>query len=267
MTPEERYLFDVQGFLLVEDVLTPDELAQLNALLDEYELWRTKGTGRFAEIWTNDPEFITVGPLHRWDEPFRRLLDHPRILPYLVELLGPKLRYDHGHALLMHRGSKALRLHGGGTPLQPDSSYIVKDGRIYNGLVAVSFALVDQLPGQGGFAAIPGSHKANFPCPREFISFERTGPWVVHVPARAGSAIVFTEALTHGTWPWTADQERRNLLCKYTPGHLAWAGETPDASPITAEQIGAGDGTYTERQRRLLTPPYVAGRAEVVDSV
>ncbi len=27
-----------------------------------------------------------------------------------------------------------------------------------------------------------------------------------------------TEATTHGTLPWTADHERRNLIVRYTPG-------------------------------------------------
>ena len=35
----ERYLFDLQGYLLIEDVLKPDELADLNRVLDEYDLW------------------------------------------------------------------------------------------------------------------------------------------------------------------------------------------------------------------------------------
>jgi hypothetical protein len=263
MTPEERYLFDVQGFLVIEDVLSREEVGELNRLLDEYDLWRNKGTGRFFELWTNDPHFITVGPVHQWDEPFRRLLDHPKTLPYLEALLGPKLRYDHGHALLMHKGSTHLRLHGGGAPFAPDDYYLVRDGRMFSGLTSVSFALTDAEPGKGGFAAIPGSHKANFPCPPEIIHFERSGPWVVHVPARAGSAILFTEALTHGTWPWQLDTERRTLLYKYAPGHIGWAGDTPDATRITSEASAGTDGGYTDAQRRLLTPPYVAGRPDV----
>jgi hypothetical protein len=266
METEERYLFDVQGFLVIEDALSQNELAELNGFLDQYDLWSNKGTGRFDELWTNDPDFVTVGPVHTWDEPFRRLLDHPRILPYLTQLAGRKFRYDHGHALIMRRGATHLRLHGGGTPYIPDMSYTVRDGIIYNGLVAVQYALTDHLPGQGGFAAIPGSHKANFPCPREFLTFQKTGPWVVHVPAKAGSAIIFTEALTHGTWPWTADYERRVLLYKYMPGHMAWAGETADATPIRLRDAAQQTNGWSPQERRILTPPSVAGRPDVVDA-
>jgi hypothetical protein len=261
LTPEERYLFDLRGYLVLEDVLTEAEVGELNALLDEYDLWESKGTGRFDQIWSNDPSFITVGPVHAWDQPFRRLLDHPRLLPYLLELCGPFFRYDHGHALLMRKGAEHLVLHGGNTPFDPPQYYAFRDGKSYNGLVAVSWALTDSLLGQGGFAAIPGSHKANLPCPQRYIDFEDTDA-IVHVPTRAGSVIIFTEALTHGTWPWKLDNERRGLLYKYAPGHIGIAGtENQDG----AQRVGELDfGEWTEQQLRVLTLPSDSGRVPVL---
>ena len=110
MTSEERYLFDLMGYLIVEDVLTKQELEELNAKLDEYDLWRNLGTGRFNEVWTYEDSYIIVGPLHTWDDPFRRLLDHSKIMPYLLELLGPTFRLDISHAILMKQGGGKLRL-------------------------------------------------------------------------------------------------------------------------------------------------------------
>ncbi len=134
---------------------------------------------------------------------------------------------------------------------------------MHNGLVAVSYALTETLPGMGGFAAIPGSREANCACPKRILSFEETGPWVVQVSARPGSAIIFTEALTHGTWPWTADYERRAMLVKYCPGHIQWTTNTADA-----RHIALPDGEqYTARQRLLLTHPYAAGHADVSTAV
>ena len=38
---------------------------------------------------------------------------------------------------------------------------------------------------------------------------------------KAGDAVIFTEALTHGTLPWTAAHERRLLRYLYSPtSHL-----------------------------------------------
>jgi ectoine hydroxylase-related dioxygenase (phytanoyl-CoA dioxygenase family) len=78
-------------------------------------------------------------------------------------------------------------------------------------------------PGQGGFACIPGSHKANFSCPGDYATFAGNPGCVVEVPQRAGDVIIFTEALTPGAFPWTAAHQRRSVLFKYSPGHLAWA--------------------------------------------
>ena len=34
MTDEERYLFDIQGYMVIDDVLKPAELSALNDMLD-----------------------------------------------------------------------------------------------------------------------------------------------------------------------------------------------------------------------------------------
>ena len=35
MTPEEKFMFDLEGYLVVKNVLTSAELAELNALADQ----------------------------------------------------------------------------------------------------------------------------------------------------------------------------------------------------------------------------------------
>jgi len=250
MDPEEKYLFDLMGFLVLPQVLSRDEVGELNALIDSYDLWRKASSGE-EPAWANDPNFMTVGALHTWDEPFRRLLAHKKVVPYLESLVGPKFRYDHGHALLMRPGATQLGLHGGNAPWDPAQEYRYRDGEMLNGLVVVSFALSDAGADDGGFAVVPGSHKANFAVPPKFILFEKTGPWVLRVPVKAGDAIVFSEACTHGTWPWRAKHERRSLLYKFAPGHSAWASPYP--SPADAPEID-----YPEQARRILDQPYVA---------
>lgn len=248
LTEHERYLFDVRGYLVLEDVLGPDEISEINALVDSYDLWSQAS-------WRNDPNFCSSGRPHVLDEPVRRLIAHPRIVPYLLELCGPKVRYDHGHFLLNRKGAKQLSLHGGSTPWDPAQYYLVRNGTIHNGLVAIAISLVDASAEDGGFACIPGSHKANFPCPPEFRDFEDTSA-IVHVPVRAGSAILFTEALTHGTWPWQSDRERRGIFLKYTPGNNLYEGpDYPTPEPGLE---------YSELERRLLTPPYVWERPDTI---
>ena len=73
---------------------------------------------------------------------------------------------------------------------------------MWNGLMAVCYQLSDVSPGEGGYACIPGSHRANYSCPDDVRRLETHSEWFKNLPMKAGSALVFTEALTHGTLPW-----------------------------------------------------------------
>jgi hypothetical protein len=48
----------------------------------------------------------------------------------------------------------------------------VRNGAIHNALLAVSLVLTPVAEGDGGFAIVPGSHKANFPCPDAMLCYE-----------------------------------------------------------------------------------------------
>ena len=46
MNDDERYLFDLMGYLVVDDILSPDELAELNRLVDRRDPWGTQERGQ-----------------------------------------------------------------------------------------------------------------------------------------------------------------------------------------------------------------------------
>ena len=53
-----------------------------------------------------------------WDEPystpFRKLLVHPKVMPYLEEICGKGYRMDHmPHVSIAHKGADGQNLHGG----------------------------------------------------------------------------------------------------------------------------------------------------------
>lgn len=268
-TEEERYLFDLRGYLVVEDVLGAAQLEELNDRLDGYDLWgQTPGEDLFFDFWKNDERQISAGPLHAWDKPFRDLISHPRMIGYLADFLGPHFRYDHGHAMVMRKGGSPFGLHGGRVPWAPAISYEVIDGQIRSGLLVVQYALGDMGPDDGGFCALPGSHKANFACPAGFEPLTDPGPWIERVALRAGSALIFTEALTHGTLPWAADHERRALFYRYSPGHAAFVGpyredgrERPGGAYPPAD---AAADDWHPLARRILEPPYVHERLDTL---
>lgn len=241
MNEFERYLFDLQGFLVVEDALTTAQLATLNKLLDK----------QIATVDEPGKQWLRFDSLLPLGEPFQDLIDNPRITPYLVELLGSRFRLDHDYVHVIRQGSGPIGaiLHNGGTPFDPCQYYTFKNERMYNGLCAVAYNLTDVNPGEGGFGCIPGSHKSNLPLPDEWQDLEHPHPCVQEISGKAGTAIIFTEALTHGTMPWKGQHERRTLFFKYSPHPSAWARYyyNPDDYP-----------DLTESQRRILKTPGVS---------
>ena len=245
MTDEEIFAFDLEGYLVVRGVLSPEEVAALHAIAVR-----------------RSPRDATAS-LHRtigasaWGGPYQALIDHPKIVPYLVEVLGPKFRLDHDFCVVMRTGGRDQDLHGGVTERNPDHWYRYRDGVIRCGLTVVSFALSAARPGDGGFCCIPGSHKSNFidNVPGDVRSYRRTPHYVVQPALEPGDAIIFTEALIHGTLPWTAEHERVALTYKYGPGHSAWMGSYYDPNRYPG---------LTEQQRRILAPPSVGERPDSV---
>jgi ectoine hydroxylase-related dioxygenase (phytanoyl-CoA dioxygenase family) len=258
MDDKERYLFDLMGYLVVEDVLSAAEVDELNRVLDELDLWSGEGS-KVERRWVYEAEHkVHVGMPYEWHDAFRRVVSHPRIVPYLVELCGPQVRFDHDYVILAKPGGDILSLHGGGAdPYQDVAFYRCRNGRMHNGLIVVSLALGDVAVEDGGFVAVPGSHKSSLPFPDGHRDMDAAGPWLQRVPQKAGSAIIFTEALTHGTARWTADRERRSLLCKYSPGSISWLRDYPGTDYIP-------DAEVSEELRVLLEPPYREGHPAVV---
>jgi ectoine hydroxylase-related dioxygenase (phytanoyl-CoA dioxygenase family) len=245
MNDQERYQFDLQGFLVVDQAIAPAHLAKLNRILD------INLRHRSAESPSATSE--RFDGLLGWGSAYRALIDNPRLRPYLAMLLGPQFRLDHEYAHVIRQGVGPIgtQLHGGGTPYDPCQHYQVVNGQMQSGLVAVAYNLTEVKPGEGGFGCIPGSHKSNFPLPEAWRDLQRPPACAQAVPAPAGSATLFTEALSHGTLPWRGQGDRRTLFFKFSPQHLAWMRRYydldcygPDACP-----------DLTEAQRARLKPP------------
>jgi Phytanoyl-CoA dioxygenase (PhyH) len=265
VTELERYLFDLNGYMVLRNVLSIQEVDDINKVMDRVlPDWHIKAkaghiiTGfdqESAKEENTDPTKNCVGfysgRLLDWGAPIRKLVGHDKILPYLIEMIGPKLRLDHQYAILMRAkpASAGHGMHNGGTPYEPVHSYHFKDGRFFSALTTVSYALTDVPPGGGGFCVIPGSHKCSLPRPRQFWNVADPAECIVHVPLRRGDAVIFTEALTHGAFPWVSEQdgERRAVLFKYCPGYMQWE---------TRSQAPEGEYEWEEHQKYLLRPAY-----------
>lgn len=260
MTDDEKYLFDLTGYLVIPSVLTPEEVVLCNEAIDRH---RDQVRVRLGELSLSGSSTALKGTTGRgdlfgmlgwerpWCEPFRRMLAHPRIVPYLNETLGKGFRMDHWPSLItMEEGAEGFTFHGSSGPgFDPHQYYLFKDGRMHCGLTVVAWQFSDTNPGDGGLCLIPGSHKGNFACPQEMRLYQRYQEFVKQVTCRAGDVAIFTEAVTHGTLPWRARHERRSLLFRFSPGNLAYGKNYDWGSQVPLDEL-------TEEQRAVLEPPY-----------
>ncbi|MXX40149.1 MAG: mitomycin antibiotics/polyketide fumonisin biosynthesis protein [Gemmatimonadetes bacterium] len=257
MDAEQRFAFDTWGFLAVEDAITPEQIADLKTTVD------AKG----PELHSQHADRGGF-----WSQTFVDLLDVPVISEILAEIYGgqrpgelPPFRIDHINVHTHGTFNKNLAggtIHGGnGRLLDPNrphelvTHYFERDpasGTFSNGLVTVAYELEDTVCNGGGFGCLAGSHKGHYPVPEAWIDLSKgVHPMVTRVPARAGTAIIFTEALCHVTLPWTAPSTRTTLFYKYTPCGEAYSGPDNFFSPTDADQWQGID----ERKRAILTPP------------
>lgn len=228
-----QYLLDLQGYLVIENALSSAEVATLNRLIDAQQLPPPGKTERFGSA----PE--GAGFLD-WGKPFCDLLDHPVLMPILRFQLGDCFRLDRLYGMYMDAGMPRGQLHAdyGATArnvnVQPGEYFPFRDNQVYNGFVVVTWNLADAGPDHGGFCCIPGSHKSHYKLPRSIYDNPETCPAVIIPEAPAGSIVLFTEALTHGTAAWRGPHQRRALLYKYCVSHVVWTSKRV-ALPATTE--------------------------------
>ncbi|MEE2659180.1 MAG: phytanoyl-CoA dioxygenase family protein [Candidatus Latescibacterota bacterium] len=228
MTNAENYLMDVHGYLVIEAALSQDEVATANAAIDRHAhevsirpndlahesdaLRGTTGRGDLAGALSWNPPDC---------DPFREMMVHPRITPYLEALLGTGFHLEGIQILTMDEGAEGFWFHEGGEPIDRSRSYLYRNGRMYSTMTNIAVQLTDVGSGDGGFACLPGSHKANFACPDDIRLYESHHDRIVQIPAKAGDAILFVECLMHGALPWRASHQRRTVILRYNNGVTA----------------------------------------------
>jgi ectoine hydroxylase-related dioxygenase (phytanoyl-CoA dioxygenase family) len=249
MNEEERYLFDLQGYLVLRNVISPEHLEQLNAAVARIEAMEESEYPGNAHLNNpRTPSHLYITDILEFGEVFHPLIDHAEVLPRVAAMIGGPYRLNHAY-LISRWGGGFTHFHLGNAPVAPCCQFRFADGRFYCTLVKVVFPLLDCGPEDGCFAVIPGSHKSNVPKP--YGGHPDEIPCKVAVPARAGDAIIFTEALTHGSMVNTSGRPRRTLYYAYS---VKWMSDWNDGPQVFtfSEELRE---SVTPRQRELIAPP------------
>lgn len=222
MTREQRYLFDLNGYLHLKGALSEEELSSARAAVESYlrtpEEELPEGFGsKNGRIFEN---------AFAWDKSLESLVFHPSFWPIVKEFTRGKPRLMRGSMLVnmpfddeVHAG----RFHCAREDFGWFSTrYECRDGKIFCDDFVIFPYFYDVNPGDGGLAVLPGSHKSNFDRPESLFNngyLEQGLPeYAVNVTPKAGDIVIISELLTHGALPWTPeDRNRVVLILRYGP--------------------------------------------------
>jgi hypothetical protein len=235
MTEMERYLFDLNGFVILRKAIPETVLRALNASLDgmmdmKPGEWRGHVHGHF---FSSASEGLNLQQIYEAGEPWEYLIDSPAWFEHVKCFIGGESSFDCTHGPLFIdenfasiRGpGEAIGIHSGPVPWVKRCQFHVHNQRFNCGQVNVLMALNDIGPGDGATVVIPASHKSNFVHPEiakyamktdEAASCDGiTGGMEVHL--EAGDALLFVDAICHGSARRVNPGQRRIAVYRYGP--------------------------------------------------
>lgn len=243
MTDLERYLFDLNGYIILRNAIPAEVLKGLNASLDDLKdtkpgEWRGHVHGH---VFSSATEGLNLQQIYEGGEPWEFLIDNPAWIDHVKCFVGGEGTFDYTHGPLFIdenfaniRGpGEAIGVHSGPVPWIKRCQFHVHNQKFNCGQVNVLMALNDIGPGDGATIVIPGSHKSNFEHP-EFKKHQHpdltkdrmdtgvvasgdgiTGGIEAHL--NAGDALVFVDAICHGSARRINEGKRRTAVYRYGP--------------------------------------------------
>ena len=198
---------DIEGYVVVPDLLSAEEIAHLKNLVEPMETiaadYSDKQRGRRN--------------IH-WDHPdLAGLIAHPPTVRFLEQVIGADIIFHGAVYALSKPGHPGISLHTDG---QPYGSQIFGYAGSCPVQVRVLYYLDDLTPDVSPFTVLPRSHLSLHADANPYTRY--TGhPEQVAVSAKAGSAVFLNHRCFHGNGPNVGNRDRTLLAYLYRP---AWAG-------------------------------------------
>ena len=257
MTPEQRYLFDVTGYLHLKNVICGEELKAAQEAADTYI---NASPDELPSGFDSSGKHLPNG--FAFSRALEALTMHPASWPVIKELTDNKPQLFRGTMIAdragMSESEEALRLHCAREDYGRDRNcFENRNGKIYCDDFVVFPYLTDVHPGDGGLLVIPGSHKAEYDRPEHIFNngtiddVDNIPQGVENITPKAGDIVIISELLTHGALPWKPkDRYRCILTLRYRPqdrGESRVPEELRERlAPETLELISRADHTHTK---------------------
>ena len=173
-TKLEKYLFDLNGYIIIENALDKFEVKQCNKILDKLKnLKNGMWNGYVHGHNYGGKEGLNLQQIYEAGKPFVNLIDHPSWINHMLEFVGGEGTFDHLHGPLFIdenfaniRGpGEAIGIHSGNPEGIKRNNYRYQDNKFNCSQVNILIALNNIGPGDGGTVIIPSSHKSNIQHP------------------------------------------------------------------------------------------------------
>lgn len=224
ITPKEVSLYQKNGYLVVDNALTPEEVVALRTetvRICRGQLGHVRG---LPPVFPTDSDeevirrTICVHFPHKISEVMYDFLAHPTIVEVLTQVIGPNVKCMQSMLFIKASGKPGQAWH-------QDEGFIPTRDR---SLGAAWIALDDATVENGCLWVLPGSHKRGllwphreheddrFDCVVESFAFPYRDEDSIPVEVKAGSIVFFNGYLLHRSLPNVADGGfRRSLVNHY----------------------------------------------------
>ncbi len=206
MTDMDLFIFECFGYIVIEDVLTPAEVAE--ALDAAKRLHAGKLQGKLNQI----------GKGFEYEPALEALIDHPAVLPKIRALLGERFVLQAAWCTVQPAKSQSVGWHQDGS-----AAFDFKDLGYPVPLLQlrVSYNLTDQSqPLMGNMMLIPGSHRSRLSLPDAVHEQVYACPVQQIVCAKPGSVLIFHNGVYHSPMPNDRDFDRYNMHYIFSPPWL-----------------------------------------------
>lgn len=221
LTPEQIDEYNRVGAIVVPDVLSPAEVAELRAVTDRFVREAAAHTAHNAVYDLEDshtpeqPRVRRIKAPHLHDPAYAALVRHPGIIACLQSLWGPDIRFDTAKLNMKSAGF------GAAVEWHQDWAFYPHTN---DDLAAVGVMMDDMELSNGPLLIVPGSHRgpvfdhhfegkfcgAMDPTKRE-IDYDAAVP----LTGRAGSITIHHVRAAHASAPNTSNRERRLFLLQF----------------------------------------------------
>ncbi|MET1007003.1 MAG: phytanoyl-CoA dioxygenase family protein [Propionibacteriaceae bacterium] len=270
VTPELVDYFHENGFALLRDALSPDEVAEINE--EALRLCRgdlgTIADTSFADDNSDEAvlrRYLCIHYPHKMSDVALRALQNQRIVDALVGVIGPNVKAMQSMLFIKSEGKPGQAWH-------QDEFFIPTRDR---SLTAVWIALDDATIENGCLWVLPGSHRRGviypareqddprFDCTTEAFDFPYTDDQSVPVEIPAGTAVIFNGYLLHRSLENSgAHGYRRALANHYMSAEslLPWRAPRSDEHMAITDYrdvvLVAGEDPYAYKGTEEIAKPY-----------